>query len=266
MEALGGVGWWQADLAVMEPSYREALELWQQLGDRQQIANALYNASFTYAVGGGDPAHADETGASLRMMEEARDLFQELGDERGYANALWAIGNRSYFRNEGDRGVAAFGEALERFRRVGERTMTGWALHMLGGGLVRLGRFEEADGNFREALREFHAAGDVSGLALVLDDLASVAIAADEDRPRAARLWGAARAISSAGGVGLADFIDATYEAPNRPHARASLDAEEFERYAQEGRSMSVDESVAYALSVPIGELPGPHEHAGTRR
>jgi hypothetical protein len=37
----------------------------------------------------------------------------------------------------------------------------------------------------------------------------------------------------------------------------------ELERYAHEGRAMSVDESVAYALSVPIEDLPGPHEHAG---
>ncbi|HEY7735844.1 MAG TPA: adenylate/guanylate cyclase domain-containing protein [Candidatus Limnocylindrales bacterium] len=262
MEALGGVGWWQADLAVMAPSYREALELWQGLGDRPEIANALYNASFSYAVEGGDPEHSDDSGESLRLMEQARDLFQELGDEHGIAGAVWAMGNRSYFRNEGDRGVAAFGEALERFRNTGDRTMTGWALHMLGSGLIRLARFEEAEGHFREALREFHAAGDVSGIALVLDDLASIAIAAD-DPPRAARLWGAARAISSAGGVGLADFIDSTYEIPNRPHARSRMGSAELERYAHEGRAMSVDESVAYALSVPIEDLPGPHEHAG---
>ena len=31
----------------------------------------------------------------------------------------------------------------------------------------------------------------------------------------------------------------------------------ELERYAAEGRAMSLDESVAYALGVPVDELPG---------
>jgi hypothetical protein len=38
---------------------------------------------------------------------------------------------------------------------------------------------------------------------------------------------------------------------------------DEFDRYAREGRGMSVDETVAYALNVHVTEIPGPHEHAG---
>jgi non-specific serine/threonine protein kinase len=250
----------------MEPSYREALAIWRGLDDPRELANALYNASFTYAVEGvRDPEHADESEEGLRLMEEARDLYRRLGDDHGYANAIWGMGNRRYFRNEGDRGVDSFREALALFRNTEDRTMTGWALHMLGAGLVRQGRFAEAEPNFLEALREFHGAGDVSGIALVLDDLASLAVVG-EDQPRAARLWGAARAISSAGGVGLADFIDATYELPNRPHARASMDTIELDRYASEGQAMSLDEAVAYALRIPVADLQGPHEHAGARR
>ena len=47
----------------------------------------------------------------------------------------------------------------------------------------------------------------------------SVAVAED-DLPRAARLWGAARALSSAGGVLLADFVDPQFEFYFRPNAR----------------------------------------------
>jgi Rod binding domain-containing protein len=75
-------------------------------------------------------------------------------------------------------------------------------------------------------------------------------------------LWGAARALSSAGGVGLADLVDRQFAASTRPTAR-SMDPVALERYAAEGRAMSLDESVAYALEMPVEELPGPHEHAG---
>jgi hypothetical protein len=112
-------------------------------------------------------------------------------------------------------------------------------------------------------LRDFHRAGDVSGMALVFDDLASEAMG-DGDAPRAARLHGAARALSSAGGVLLADFTMAEFEG-RRPSPTA-LDPAELERYSAEGRAMSLDDAVAYALDMPVDELPGPHDHGGGTR
>ena len=41
------------------------------------------------------------------------------------------------------------------------------------------------------------------------------------------------------------------------------MEPDEFERYAREGRLMSLDETVAYALDMPVSEVPGPHEHVG---
>ena len=57
MEALGGACWWQGDLPEMTEHYQEALELWLAIGDEAEIANAYYNASFSFAVlaTGADP-------------------------------------------------------------------------------------------------------------------------------------------------------------------------------------------------------------------
>ncbi|HET9456854.1 MAG TPA: hypothetical protein VFO78_05910, partial [Candidatus Limnocylindrales bacterium] len=148
--------------------------------------------------------------------------------------------------------------------RLGDRTMTAWAQHMLGGALIRLYRVDEAAEPIRRALRTFHDAGDVAGIALVLDDHAAEAVVRG-DLPRAARLYGAARALSSASGVGLADFIDKRWEREGRPNAAAAMDPATLDRYAAEGRAMSLDEAVAYALEMPVETLPGPHDHAGGR-
>ena len=263
MEALGGVAWWQADLATMAPAYDEALRIWEANGDRREIVNALYNDSFKYAVSD-DPKTSDPERIGFRQMGRARDLAAEIGDERGRANALWGIGNWLYFHDGDDRGVTQFRESLAIFRSIGDRTMEGWSLHMLSTALIRARNLDEARANASQALRIFHQYGDVAGITLALDDFASLAVAAD-DLPRAARLWGAARALSSAGGVGLADFVDQQYEFYSRPNARFSLNSEELERYALEGRAMTLDESVAYALGTSIDEL-APHEHAGTAR
>ncbi|MEO5939291.1 MAG: hypothetical protein ABIZ72_00225, partial [Candidatus Limnocylindrales bacterium] len=260
MEALGGVCWWQADIPAMGIAYGEALEIWQGIGDAREIANALYNDSFRYAVteinGQRDPERK-----GFKQMHRARDLAVAADDERGRANALWGIGNWLYFHAAEDGGVSYFDEALEVFRRLGDRTMEAWSNHMLAVARIRLGPLDEAVRNAHAAMRIFHDFGDVAGITLSLDDFASIAIAAG-DLPRAAKLWGAARALSAAGGVGLADFVDSQFEFYGRPSTRQSIDPAELDRLAQEGRSMTLDESVAYALGTTIDEL-APHDHSG---
>ncbi|HEX7221793.1 MAG TPA: tetratricopeptide repeat protein, partial [Candidatus Limnocylindrales bacterium] len=259
MEAVGGVAWWSADADRMIAAYGEALELWRAIGDKAEIANALYNHSFRWAIS----AEPDPDQVGYQMMSEAVNLYREIGDEHGAANAMWGMGNYRYFREIGDNGISNFRAARETFVRTGDVTMHAWANHMLGSALLRLGPMDEAREPLRDALEAFHEAGDVSGIAIVLDDLASLAMG-DGDTRRAARLFGAARALSSAGGVGLADFTESSFE-ESRPTPR-TMDPAELERYAAEGRAMSLDDAVAYALDMPVGELPGPHDHGGGTR
>jgi tetratricopeptide (TPR) repeat protein len=263
MEALGGVAWWQADLATMAPAYNEALAIWEEIGDEREIVNALYNGSFQYAVTS-NPRESDPERVGYGQMIRALELATRIGDERGRANVLWGLGNYVYFHDTDDRGLSQFREALEIFRRIGDRTMEAWSLHMIGTALVRARELDESRRDIAAALRLFHTYGDVAGITLALDDFAAVAVS-DDDLPRAARLWGAARALSSAGGVGLADFVDAQFEFYSRPNARFILAPEELQRYAQEGRAMTLDESVAYALGTDIDAL-APHDHLGVAR
>ena len=261
MEALGGVGWWVGDAELLERSYAEALRIWQEIGSRKEIANALYNHAFSYAVSV-DVENADPDGTGFAEQHEALRIYREIGDVRGEANVLWGLGNYAYFRRGAADAIPRFREALALFRQIGDRTMEAWSLHMLGSSNVRVGEVDEGDANLQEALRLFHASGDVAGITLVLDDLASVAVA-HGDLPRAARMWGSARALSSAGAIGLADLVEQQFEMSARPNVRNVLSSAELERFALEGRAMSLDETVAYALDMPVAEVPGPHEHAG---
>jgi predicted ATPase/class 3 adenylate cyclase len=259
MEALGGVLWWQADIAAMRTAYEEALGIWRQLGDKSEIANALYNYSFAFAVNADpkiDPRSADPEGHGARAQEEALTLYKEIGDLRGQANVLWGMGNRDYFRMAGDAGEVHMRQALALFREVGEVTMEAWSLHMLGSALLRLGRIEEARPILRHALRHFHGASDAAGMALVMDDLHSQAVM-DGDLPRAARLYGTARRLTAATGAELAGFVDEQFETGARPHIASRLPSEELARYQAEGAAMTLDEAVAYALEIPVGELDG---------
>ncbi|HEX5590565.1 MAG TPA: adenylate/guanylate cyclase domain-containing protein [Candidatus Limnocylindrales bacterium] len=262
MEALGGVLWWQADIVAMKVPYAEAVEIWRSIGDKAEIANALYNYAFAFSVNPdprGDPLTFDPDGEGVRAQDEALALYREIGDLRGQANVLWGIGNREYFLELGDAGEARFREALERFRQVGDVTMAAWSLHMLGGALLRRERADEARPILRDALRAFHDASDAAGIALVLGDLASQAVI-DGDLVRAARIHGAGQRLTAATGATLAGFIDGQFEHGVRPHVAHRLSPEELERHQAEGAAMTLDEAVAYALDVPVADL-GTHAH-----
>jgi len=205
MEALGGVCWWQADIRAMRPAYEEAVEIWRGLGDKRELANALYNYAFVFSVPedpANPPSDLDAEGIGRSARAEALALFQEIGDERGEGNVLWGIGNDKYFSEADDAGVTEFRAALEKFRRVGDRTMEAWSLHMVGSALLRTRKPEESRPYLHDALRHFYLAGDAAGITLVIDDLSAQALADDEPE-RAARLWGAGRALTKASGATL---------------------------------------------------------------
>ncbi|HEY5629939.1 MAG TPA: hypothetical protein VIR16_10545, partial [Candidatus Limnocylindrales bacterium] len=250
MEAVGSVCWWQADIRAMRGAYEEAVAIWRARDDPAELANALYNYSFAFSVPDDPvdgPWQVDPEGRGTASLEEALALYRSVGDERGQANVLWGMGNKRYFQMEEKAGTEEFEAALAIFRRVGDLTMEAWALHMLGAATLRLGDRDTSRRLFREALLLFQASGDATGLALVFDDLA-LQSAADGDPARAARIWGAARSLSSSTGTGLASFVDQFLERYASTGAPARLDPAEITRLAAEGAAMSIDEVVAYAL------------------
>jgi tetratricopeptide (TPR) repeat protein len=157
----------------------------------------------------------------------------------------------AFARDVEDTGAKEFKLALEKFRRVGDRTMEAWSLHQLGSAYLRLGRLEEARIHLLDALRLFQKAGDTTGLTLAFDDLSSLAVASG-DLDRAGKLWGAARSLTSATGAGLAAFVDDAIEYDARPNVRRELTPEALAALGSQGAAMPLDEMITYALSAPV--------------
>ena len=179
-------------------------------------------------------------------MEEALAIYRGLGDDRGAGNVIWGIGNWYHFHQYGKEAAAAVREALALFQNVGDETMVAWSHHMLASVLLRVPALDEAQEHMTAAVVHFESVGDASGLTLVLDDFSALA-AARGDRPRAARLNGAARALALTTGANLSSLVDDLDVASSVPTARSLMSAAELEQYAAEGRAMSLAEAVAYA-------------------
>lgn len=258
-EAAGGLAYWQSDRDGATRWYAEQLAIWRELGDRREIANALYNRAYADMIvvmnGESTPGILDE---ASRLLEEARSIYQELGDTAGEGNIVWGLGSFYYFTADAATAETWFRRSLELHRASGNRTMEAWSLHMLALAQIGQRHWDEAKATSRHALQHFHEAGDVAGVTLVLDDLALVAIAEGE-QDRAGRLWGAARHLQKTTGVALADYVNQTAELFGVAIPRQGLPPERIEQLAAEGAAMGLDEVVAYALGVADGNLPTTH-------
>jgi predicted ATPase/class 3 adenylate cyclase len=258
-EAFGGIAYWQSDEKAATRLYDEALRLWRQIGDKREIANALFNRSYADMI----VIMQGSTGISYlasgrKLLDEALELYREIGDKGGEGNILWALGSFYYFTADAATAESWYRRSLELHRQAGDRTMEAWSLHMLA--LAQLGQrqFDVAGATARHALSHFYGAGDVSGMILVLDDLAIVAVGTG-DAERGGRLWGAARHLQESTGTALADYVQQNNELFGVPTPKDLLPLDVLERLAAEGASMSLDEAVGFALDASPGAPPATH-------
>jgi predicted ATPase/class 3 adenylate cyclase len=248
-EALGGIAYWRADGGAAIHWYDGALEAWRKIGDKREVANALYNRAYvdilammegvqsTFAV------PEPDTARSRAQLEEALQLYREAGDRPGEGNVLWGLGCHFYFTHFPDKALPWFEQALKVFISGGDRTMEAWCRHMLAITVVRLGRVDAARAHAQAALKHFHDAGDLAGVTLLFGDLAGIA-AANGDMERAGRLMGAARNLQALTGTGLVGYVEELFDG----EAKAKLQEMGVERFQAEGANTPLDRLVAYAL------------------
>ncbi len=265
-EALGGVAYWQADIAVAARWYDEALSIWRARAadggteSRRELANALYNRGFVtvaaamWLVGG---APGERPGARA-MLDEALAIYEELDDSAGQGNVLWGRGGFELYGESPADAEPWFRRALELHRAAGHRTMEAWSLHMLSMTLIVQRRVAEARDAARHAIAHFRDASDLAGVNLALDALAAVAVG-EGDAARAGRLWGAARHLQRTSGAELATWDEALLDTlPFSP--RREIGSEDLERLAAEGAALPLTEAIAYALGEVdpfVGGEPG---------
>lgn len=133
-------------------------------------------------------------------------------------------------------------ESLAIFRELQDPFGTGWALHELGGVFVAIGDLRGARSCYREGIRIFTEAGDLSGIVFFLRNLSTLATA-EGDVERSIRLLGAADAHGTSTGTALADI-----DAQMRGGDRSKVTDSDLDSIWAEGKAMSIDEAVEYAL------------------
>src|SRR5438105_463292 len=238
LEAAGGLSYWQADMESAQRFYDECLELTRTTGDKQALANALYNAAFPNVV------NMRETTRPRALLVEALPLFRELGDQSSVGRTLWGLGNGYYFERNFPTAKATLEEAHAVFRTIDDGFGLGWALHTHGLVSLKMGDVETARKDFLEALQLFKEGGDVSGMVLQLDNLSQV-IRADGDPVTATGLASAAKVHQRSTGTGIGQLLS---EQEGRT-GREGLSAQDAEKLWTAGQALTLDQALEEAIS-----------------
>lgn len=276
----GALAYLQGDYVGAEARHREALAIWRRLGNRRGVARSL-NSLGNIANSRG------ELSAARRLYEDAVSIAREIGDRRSISMGLHCLGMVACNAGDYASAQALLQECVSVSRDIGA-WRAAVALSELGDVMLAQGELEAARSLLLEALKGQRELGDKPGMAKTLIGLATVAH--DEgDIPAArsclresldivpsgdalchvtwldvfaglslefasatsaARLWGCTQR--------LREEIGSPMSMPERARrerllaaARGALqDDASFDRAWIEGRSLSLDQAVKYALGL----------------
>jgi non-specific serine/threonine protein kinase len=222
------------------------------------------------------------------LLQGSLALYRELADAKGVAYALDSLGDVAWLQGEFPQAKAYYEESLALFRSLGEAWMVGMSLYSLGRlhldhgelepaadlleeglamlrpladrrgislSLLNLGRvsmgqgaYEPAAGQIKESLALFQELGNKLDMAECFQALATLARVRGQVE-RTTRLWAVAGMIlESIGAPALTAVSQAAYT-EDMAFARRHLAETDLAVVWAEGRAMTLDEAVAYALA-----------------
>jgi predicted ATPase/DNA-binding SARP family transcriptional activator len=276
LSVAGRLSYFHRDIESARQFLEEALAIARKLGDKKQMAFALnwlgYIANYrpddqtaqAIAEEGlaiyhelQDPLGIIETTFFLAMTSpgqypEAEERciislakLRELGDNFGVAYALNLLGELARFRGDHERARQFYEENLEILRKLGSRATVSPMLNLAWVSLYG-GDARKAKALFEESLNGSNEFGDKGSMTECLAGFVGVLVIVGK-REQAARLIGAAESLFQGMGWTMAAVDQKDYDHYVRI-ARRQLDGAAFEQAWAEGRAMTLDQAIEFAL------------------
>jgi non-specific serine/threonine protein kinase len=270
---------WRFEQAA--PLFHESLTLYQELEDKDGIADALYwlgchafrqkdyveatryleqslglyrEANDQYGISMalrnlGDCARLlKDYERSIGLYEQGLALSQRIGNRRGVSNALNSLGELARLQGNPRRAKTFYEENLTIARELGNELTQAISLHNLGHATLRLGDLLGAQGQFEDSLNLFQKLEHTRGITLCMAGLAGVATSAGQAE-RAAKLLSMAKTTleASKAPLPLGPADQAAYDR-YLAAAKAQLDPQVFAAAWEVGGRMTLSQAVACAL------------------
>ncbi|HKZ21391.1 MAG TPA: adenylate/guanylate cyclase domain-containing protein [Acidimicrobiia bacterium] len=238
--ALGGLAYWLSDTEVTEDAYQTAMDLYNQIGDRDGEAEAAYNLAFV-------PGLRDDPEEGRRRFEASLALAREIGNPHLVARNQLSLGTAALAVEDAQAGLALAQEALSFFREAGDAFHLNWALGLVAGAHMFQGQPQKAREAYLEALQGVIGIKDLPLIGATLEEICELESSAGH-HVEAMHLLGAALELKESTGASLPWPRRARWKMEDV--ARQTIGGDAVDKALAEGRLFSLGEAIEYAKRV----------------
>lgn len=245
--ALGSIAYWQNDFDATRPLYREALEIMRTVDDERGVQESLYNVAFLSLLER-DPATAHV------LLGESRAIAERLEDKRARADTAWGLAMVAIQMQDWDDATRWATESEHLYGELEDLFGTGLARFVFYQVARYTGRIDEARAMMVATLQGADVRDGASSSS-ALELLAEIEML-DDNVDRAVKLRAASESLRENYGGGspppLVDLSDI------RAAACSGLGRSAVDALWEEGRAMSWEEAMAFAMKDAGAESPSP--------
>ena len=217
----------------------ECLAIYREIGDDVRTVSLLNQAGWTAYLQG-------DLQAARTLLEECVSIVRATDNKALAAASLHSLGETARAQDDLSYARLLLDEALAMSREVSTPQLIAVAVESLGEVARAEANLDQAESLHREALLLRRQFGLRTGFAPSLERFAGLAAARGEHE-RAARLFGAAEALREAAHSSIPPVAQPDYDS-DVELVRNGLDEPSFDRVWHEGRAMTPDEAVEFAL------------------
>ena len=236
--AAGSMAYWRGDMAASRQHDEQALAMARNLDDRALELHVLFNFAF-------NPLLAGDYETATALWERAVDIANEIGDRATAARAAQSIGFALLLSGQPAAAIPMLEAVQPEWEELGNSLQVAETAAAIATARHRSGDTETATDLYRESLRMLHEVGNLPLTAAGLEGLAGLASSQGLHK-RAVRLSGAAAALKER--IGGSQPMRGLWEEADIDAARAAMGDEAVAAALAEGRVMTVDQALAYAL------------------
>jgi predicted ATPase/transcriptional regulator with XRE-family HTH domain len=245
---LGTFRSWQGDLDAAESPHEESVALYRELGDRAGLSEALSNYGMLFLMRGNHERAAPPLEESLILSHELRDTTQ-------IAYSLHFLGILAYSQGDIQRAGTLWEESLVLRRADGNRWLIAIILAFLAMVMLDQGDDVRAHGQLVESLTLLRELGERWQTAHTLEVFACMAVMQGHFI-RAAHIFGAAEVFREILSAPMLLF-QRNFNERGLATLHAQLDEATLAAAWAEGRAMTLEQAVAYALDQSENESGG---------
>ena len=228
------------DTEGVETMSREALQCARDSDDDFALGMSLGVTSEYLMITDKDPEMARE------YASQSIKVLKEHGHQWGYAIILLGIGMVAKYKGDFKLSRDYLGNILPLFREMGDIQRVAMIQSEFGHMERYEGNLDKAEQAYRETISVWQKIGHGAAVANQLECLAFIAIAHNQDA-RAARLFGAAEALREKVYIQMSQFERIEYD-KQVTELRNGMDDKAFSNLWAEGRVMTMDQAVQFAL------------------